>query len=243
MGRRPKPSQDELPELEPFTFALEYVRAFEANLNGELKEIAELEWTNVVKAILPGIKTVFTPNGGIYFELTDDTASFLAIRAHGDTEAMRIVRDICTSNVCAGQPVPQPMRGIAWALLQGRPVGAKRRGAQGGKGFGGFFVAYFIANILRDAYGIPLVTSEGANVQSAAEVVWDAFDAQEFEISLAQICGWLTHPKHKDNRVRADSLIALLWSDAAEQLGLAKRRPFAGMHPDALFSKFGRVTN
>jgi hypothetical protein len=89
---------------------------------------------------------------------------------------------------------------------------------------------------------MPLAPSDGASGPSAAEVVCDAFDEQEYSVSLSQMSGWLTHPKHKDNRARADSLIALLWSDAAEQLGLVRRRPFAGMNPAALFPEFGRVT-
>jgi hypothetical protein len=243
MAKIDQPPAEDLPDCTPFELALECIELAEQIFNIPLQNIADLGYVRLLASITPGIEIVLPAPDRVYYRLTDEAALALAVQAHGSADAMQLLREICSSNVWEGAPVPHHLRPMCQSLLLGKNNhGARQPGTKGGKNFGAILVADATARYLRNAFGMPLVTYEGSEKEDTAETLCAAFSEHHVEVSYNTMRSWLTHKKHKESRARAEAIIDMLRARQLEDLGLVKRQTQWAIGVGAQLQEIGRVT-
>lgn len=197
-------------------------------LGGRLAEVGSLSYTRLLIAFHPGVGTVLTEGGGVYYVVDEKMAGFLGGAAQDIPEAADVVREICASNVFEGQPLPYHLRAIAFQLIKGTHRSAKRRGPKLDQDFLQRWLLRDAAIYLSDAYSLELTRYDGPRQMSACDVVSLVAKRHGFDVSFTRLRDWCSHADHREMRRRADALSNYFKDLQLIEWGALSARPLYG---------------
>lgn len=194
------------------------------------KDFADLEspsYVHLVIHYLPGVETVLTPNGTVYYVVDDALAAYLSGAAQDLPDAAEIIREICASNIMEGQPLPYNLRCAAFSMIKGSFPAATRRGRRVDGQFCQRWLFREAAIYVRDAFDLHLTRNEASGEMSACDAVSQVAARHRVDVPFERLRDWCTHKSHREFRVRADSLSNVIRDLSLIELGaLRSRGPF-----------------
>jgi hypothetical protein len=183
----------------------ETFKEFEVALGCPLSEVGEITFKRLIISYTPGIETLFTETGGVFYRVEENTAVFLGGAAQRFSEAHDIYREICASNIFEGAPLPKPMRSAAMLMVREQYPGAKRAGRKLDGDFLRKWLLVWAAEHARDAFGLKLTRYDGPQAMSACDVVSQVSERFGWEIDPIKLRDWCQHKKYAQTRRRAEA--------------------------------------
>ncbi len=203
-----------------------------------LGEFLNVSYTHLIISFIPGIRTVPSEGGGVYYEVNEAASVFLGGAAQKLPEALDVLKSICASNVFEGAEMPQSLRMKAHMLILGKFPGAKRRGPPLSQDFTQKFLMRQIALDIRDFFELTLTRHDGPTTLSACDAVSMVANKHGVDVQYKALESWCTHAKFKGFRERADAIWHHIVDDYLVSVGALKNSPSGLSGP---FTELGRM--
>ena len=181
----------------------EIFNEFETALGCPLGDIGDVTFKRLIISFTPGIETVLTDGGGVFYKVENDTAVFLGGAAQRIPEAAEVYREICASNIYEGAPLPQNMRRASMLMIRGDYPDARRKGRKLDGDFLRKWLLVWAAEYVRDAFDLELTRHDGPKTMSACDVVSQVAERFGWQVGPTLLRDWCHHKKYRAMRQRA----------------------------------------
>lgn len=207
-----------------------------------IEHLAQISYLRLSLLLCPGVQTVIPNEKTIFYSVEPEAAFQISVAATGNRDAFEMLREICKSNVFCGEPIPAPMRSACFRIISGDFKPPSARGPKPRADFGLFFISYFLAKYLSDAYNLPKTRGDGIDETSAADIVCEALTGHGLDAKYTKIRDFITHQKHAATRNKCNWLIEMMYEPYLKQIGLINRQRWFSVSPFGTFMPIGRIT-